>query len=186
MSSFAPEVGAAPPVGASPPPAHASLDHSQSRDTTSSGTRKSSLGFLKRSKSQEPVRKTSGKKLTKEQREAELRRQRESIPQQPPTLPTLDTQPQLKGFGGEDLRPDSVAILSNQAHTRNFSRNTPNYQNIAMPPMPSSSPAPSTEDPYARTESMTHRGRYSYASSAISTINSPRRVRRRKDPTPYK
>lgn len=33
---------------------------------------------------------------------------------------------------------------------------------------------------------MTHRGRYSYASSAISTINSPRRVRRRKDPTPFK
>jgi hypothetical protein len=41
-------------------------------------------------------------------------------------------------------------------------------------------------DPYARTESMTHRGRYSYASSAVSTINSPRRVRRRKDPTPFK
>ncbi|RKU45396.1 hypothetical protein DL546_004710 [Coniochaeta pulveracea] len=32
---------------------------------------------------------------------------------------------------------------------------------------------------------MTHRGRYSYASSAMSTINSPRRVRRRKDPTPF-
>ncbi|EMR72078.1 putative septin aspe protein [Eutypa lata UCREL1] len=32
---------------------------------------------------------------------------------------------------------------------------------------------------------MTHRGRYSYASSAISTINSPRKVRRRKDPTPF-
>jgi len=32
---------------------------------------------------------------------------------------------------------------------------------------------------------MAHRGRYSYASSAISTINSPRRVRRRKDPTPF-
>nr|AAL18019.2 Sep4a [Coccidioides posadasii]AAW68429.1 Sep4a [Coccidioides posadasii] len=32
---------------------------------------------------------------------------------------------------------------------------------------------------------MAHRGRYSYASSAVSTINSPRRVRRRKDPTPY-
>ena len=186
MSSFAPEVEAEPPVGASPPPAHAALDHSRSRDTDGSGTRKSSLGFLKRSKSQEPFRKTSGKKLTKEQREAELRRQRESIPQQPPTLPTLDTQPQLRGFNGEDLRPDSVAILSNQAHTRNFSRNTPNHQGFAMPPIPSSSPAPSSEDPYARTESMTHRGRYSYASSAISTINSPRRVRRRKDPTPYK
>ena len=41
-------------------------------------------------------------------------------------------------------------------------------------------------DPYGRTESMTHRGRYSYASSAASTVNSPRRVRRRKDPTSYK
>ncbi|KAB8356619.1 hypothetical protein FH972_024197 [Carpinus fangiana] len=40
-------------------------------------------------------------------------------------------------------------------------------------------------DPYARTESMTNRGRYSYASSAISNVNSPRRVRRRKDPTPF-
>ncbi|SPQ19698.1 d6ca6414-1f57-4269-afd7-85c6dd07724c [Thermothielavioides terrestris] len=40
-------------------------------------------------------------------------------------------------------------------------------------------------DPYAHTGSMAHRGRYSYASSAISTINSPRRVRRRKDPTPF-
>ena len=28
-------------------------------------------------------------------------------------------------------------------------------------------------------------GRYSYANSTVSTINSPRRVRRRKDPTPY-
>jgi hypothetical protein len=62
---------------------------------------------------------------------------------------------------------------------------------VPVPPMPSS---PSQQkngeyvDPYARTESMTHRGRYSYASSAISTsgINSPRRVRRRKDPTPFK
>ncbi|KAL2114739.1 hypothetical protein VUR80DRAFT_49 [Thermomyces stellatus] len=52
-----------------------------------------------------------------------------------------------------------------------------------MPPPPV--PATPAFDPYARTESMTHRGRYSYASSAVSTINSPRRVRRRKDPTPF-
>ena len=32
---------------------------------------------------------------------------------------------------------------------------------------------------------MTTGGRYSYATSIVSTINSPRRVRRRKDPTPY-
>ncbi|RMZ87612.1 hypothetical protein DV736_g5163, partial [Chaetothyriales sp. CBS 134916] len=40
-------------------------------------------------------------------------------------------------------------------------------------------------DPYARTESMTHRGRYSYAPSVVSTTSSPRRLRRRKDPTPF-
>ncbi|EOA81282.1 uncharacterized protein SETTUDRAFT_165795 [Exserohilum turcica Et28A] len=41
------------------------------------------------------------------------------------------------------------------------------------------------QDPYPRIESMTNRGRYSYASSHVSTVNSPRRVRRRKDPTPF-
>ncbi|KAL9114218.1 MAG: hypothetical protein Q9227_001640 [Pyrenula ochraceoflavens] len=53
-----------------------------------------------------------------------------------------------------------------------------------VPPVPGSPSGPEN-DPYARTESMTHRGRYSYASSAHSTVNNPRRVRRRKDPTPY-
>lgn len=49
------------------------------------------------------------------------------------------------------------------------------------------SQVPFTEDPYAKEGSMAHRGRYSYAGSATSsTINSPRRVRRRKDPTPFK
>lgn len=60
--------------------------------------------------------------------------------------------------------------------------------NVPIPPVPSNGGRNGDwVDPYARTESMTHRGRYSYASSAISaTINSPRRVRRRKDPTPFK
>lgn len=50
-----------------------------------------------------------------------------------------------------------------------------------------SSSVPFTEDPYAKEGSMAHRGRYSYASSAVSsTVPSPRRVRRRKDPTPFK
>jgi septin family protein len=57
---------------------------------------------------------------------------------------------------------------------------------VPIPPVPTSgSRNGDWVDPYARTESMTHRGRYSYASSAVSTINSPRRVRRRKDPTPF-
>ncbi|KAK3674382.1 hypothetical protein LTR78_005851 [Recurvomyces mirabilis] len=38
-----------------------------------------------------------------------------------------------------------------------------------------------------RGESMAHRGRYSYASdmAPVNAVNSPRRVRRRKDPTPF-
>ena len=42
------------------------------------------------------------------------------------------------------------------------------------------------EDPYSGVGSITNRGRYSYASSAVSTINSPRRLRKRKDPVPFK
>jgi hypothetical protein len=43
------------------------------------------------------------------------------------------------------------------------------------------------DHPYGdRTESMTHRGRFSYASSSVNAVNSPRRVRRRRDPTPFK
>jgi hypothetical protein len=42
-------------------------------------------------------------------------------------------------------------------------------------------------DPYEdRTQSITNRGRFSYASSHVNAVNSPRRVRRRKDPTPFK
>jgi len=49
-----------------------------------------------------------------------------------------------------------------------------------------SSSVPLTDDAHAKEGTMAHRGRYSYASSAVSTVNSPRRVRRRKDPTPFK
>jgi hypothetical protein len=44
-------------------------------------------------------------------------------------------------------------------------------------------------DSVSRTESMTHRGRFSYASNSTTNVNavhSPRRVRRKKDPTPFK
>lgn len=54
------------------------------------------------------------------------------------------------------------------------------------PPVPAVPAGYAATDAYARTESMTHRSRYSYANSMTSALNSPRRVRRRKDPTPYK
>ncbi|KAI5860749.1 hypothetical protein GGS23DRAFT_223760 [Durotheca rogersii] len=121
--------------------------------------------------------------------------QRETIPKSPPRLPALyngaQPPPPLQSFGG-DARPDSLAIVSGTAD-HSFHRQPPrasidpgrpSMSSFASPPVP---PVPNGAwvDPYARTESMTHRGRYSYASSAVSTINSPRRVRRRKDPTPF-
>lgn len=185
--------------GKSPSPEHTALP-STTENGNNQPPRRTSLGFLRRAKSTEPLgdRKASGgsrgKKLAKEQaREEEARRQREAaaVPKQAPRLPDFAPPPQLRTFGGDENRPDSVAIISNRAGRsapRGSTETSPSMsRNVPMPPMPGSSGQKSEYvDPYARTESMTHRGRYSYASSAVSTINSPRRVRRRKDPTPYK
>jgi hypothetical protein len=121
-------------------------------------------------------RKPSASKSKKKQAmEEELRRQREaSMPKQPPRLPDLSPTPVLETFGGDE-RVDSLAALSSPSNPHQIPSRS------AM-----STPVANDYDPYARTESMTHRGRFSYASSAVSTVNSPRRLRRRKDPTPYK
>lgn len=140
----------------------------------------SSLNFLRRSRSTEPVgdRIFSGsknKKISKAQALEEERRQKEAMPKEAPRLPDLSPTPRLETFGGDE-RPDSIAMFSSQTASQN-----------SGPATTISSPVSSVyPDPYARTESMTHRGRYSYASSAVSTSNNPRRLRRRKDPTPYK
>ncbi|KAL8380675.1 hypothetical protein RB595_005109 [Gaeumannomyces hyphopodioides] len=154
--------------------------------------RRSSLGMLlRRSKSGD----LKGKKA--QAREAELQRQRDaSIPKSPPRLPVLYNgapAPELQTFGGDALRPDSIAIVSGHASSMADSQSMlsrPSYDpgprsavNVPVPVPPI--PHGAWVDPYARTESMTHRGRYSYASSAVSTVNNPRRVRRRKDPTPF-
>ncbi|KAF2009337.1 hypothetical protein BU24DRAFT_326090, partial [Aaosphaeria arxii CBS 175.79] len=165
------------------------------------GPRRSSFNFLRRKSSSENrngQRSTSGGKMSKKQKalaqEEALRRQREAamLPKQPPQLPSHSPLPQINTFGGEDARPDSVAIISNKAgnYNPNFSRPSVEQSRApttgtSMPPIPGSSSSYMDFDPYPRTESMAHRGRYSYASSAVSTVNSPRRVRRRKDPTPF-
>ncbi|TPX14448.1 uncharacterized protein E0L32_005412 [Thyridium curvatum] len=146
--------------------------------------RRSSLGMLlRRSKSGE-LRGKKGQAL----REQELQRQRDaSIPKNPPRLPVLYNgapAPNFQSSFGGDIRPDSLDVPP-----EHYSHSTPrpsmepgrSVVSVPVPPIPHGG----AWDPYARTESMTHRGRYSYASSAISTINSPRRVRRRKDPTPF-
>ena len=144
--------------------------------------RRSSLGMLlRRSKSSDLKRQQAAKEL-------ELQRQREAVPKSPPRLPVLYNgapAPQL-GLGGEN-RPDSLAILSGHAEHMSGPSPRPSMEpsrsaiSVPPPPIPNGG-----FDPYAGAGSMAHRGRYSYASSAVSTINSPRRVRRRKDPTPFK
>jgi septin family protein len=137
--------------------------------------RRSSFGMLlRRSKSGE-----FGSKGKKAQalREAELERQR-AASRIPPKLPEFArTTEQLSKSFGPELRPDSRTGDDMNGHARKEPAYT--LSKVPVPPIPNNG-----FDPYARTESMTHRGRYSYASSAVSTINSPRRVRRRKDPTP--
>lgn len=136
------------------------------------------------------LRRSKSGDLRKQQaaREAELQRQRDAVSKSPPRLPQLyNGAAPSQLFAGED-RPDSLAIVSGKnLHPQSSSTPRvsmePAYSVVSVPPP---IPTGAWVDPYARTESMTHRGRYSYASSAISTINSPRRVRRRKDPTPFK
>lgn len=178
-------------------------------DQQPGGPRRTSFSFL-RKKSSADSRTTSrsasgsGAKMSKKQKalaqEEALRKQREAamLPKQPPRLPTHSALPQIETFGGEGYRPDSVAIVSNRVgnYSHNFSRPSGDYSSsksaMASSQSGAAAVAPPTAssymdfDPYPRTESMTHRGRYSYASSQISTVNSPRRVRRRKDPTPFK
>lgn len=165
--------------------------------------RRTSFNFLRRGKSMERVRSgrsVSGGKLSKKQivqsKEQDLlQQQREAANIPKPMLPDIARAPKLQTFGGEDARPDSVAIVSNKMDGYSTGRSLPSGvvdmtrsnvpYNIPLPPMPGNKKGDYV-DPYARTESMTHRGRNSYASSGVSTINSPRRVRRRKDPTPFK
>ncbi|KAF2275078.1 uncharacterized protein EI97DRAFT_380249 [Westerdykella ornata] len=136
--------------------------------------------------------------MSKKQRalaqEEALRKQREAamLPKQPPRLPSHSPLPQIDNFGGDDGRPDSIAIISNKAgaypYLHNPSRPSMDNSmgsNSQATGLPGAAPSYMDFDPYPRTESMTNRGRYSYASSAISSVNSPRRVRRRKDPTPF-
>ncbi|KAF9734959.1 hypothetical protein PMIN06_012357 [Paraphaeosphaeria minitans] len=199
----APTKEGSPDTTASPQPAvHSGNGNGNGNGDAQNGPRRTSFNFLRRKSSSEiRGRSVSGGKMGKKQKalaqEDALRRQREAAMRQPPPrLPNHSPLPQIDHFGGDDARPDSIAIVSNRAgsSSHNFSRPSMD-QNMApssntnppAPSMPSASPAYMGFDPYPRTESMTHRGRYSYASSAVSTIgvNSPRRVRRRKDPTPF-
>lgn len=150
--------------------------------------RRTSFGMLLRRSKSGDLGSKGGKKA-QALREAELERQRQAsaASRVAPKLPEFaGNSEQLSKSFSPELQSDEPSNIADVAGgrpsiepPRSFPPNT-----ATRPPVP---PLPNNGfDPYARTESMTHRGRYSYASSAISTINSPRRVRRRKDPTPFK
>jgi hypothetical protein len=181
----------APSSSPAPPP----QDRQPSADLASKPdpNRRSSFNFLRRQKSNETS--SRGSMLSKRNKGHQYPPQ-QSVPRVPPQLPNPAPLPTMDGFIGDAARGASgirygAPGASYAAVSPLYQSSSPPSYDVPVPPMPSSpSHLKNGEyvDPYARTESMTHRGRYSYASSAISTtgINSPRRVRRRKDPTPFK
>lgn len=159
------------------PPLPANVRHS-----TSHPPRRSSLGgFLRRSKSGDPVR-----------------RNMPIVAKAAPKLPDLWVNGSGAHNGLLKETRDSVAIFS--GHTDHpplpsssgssvpSAGNMPGRRSTDSPggQYVKTSSVPLTQDPYANVGSMTNRGRYSYASSAVSTTHAPRRIRRRKDPTPFK
>lgn len=157
--------------------------------------RRSSLGLLlRRSKSTELGSKGSKKQqaLAREQELERQRREAAAIPKSPPRLPDLynGSAPPPLPYNDREDRAESTGNMAARSNYQGRGSIEPGRSasgTVPIPPIPSSGGRNGDwVDPYARTESMTHRGRYSYASSAVSTINSPRRVRRRKDPTPFK
>lgn len=159
--------------------------------------RRTSLGFLRRSKSGDTLsrRSTSGSKIVKRQQAAlqqqeVFRRQQEAAAaasETVPALPVLESPPPINTFGGENGTPSPPRQGNNvpKIPSITYSKGFPYTDPPSAPPSVPIPPIPDTDN-RGRSESMTHRGRYSYASSMVSTVNGPRRVRRRKDPTPYK
>ena len=152
--------------------------------------KRSSLAFLRRSKSGDTVRGT------------QLRPIVPNIPQQPPKIPDLwngisPPQP-LRSFGGSNAdNTDSEDIVAGlgipgmspgrRSTDTGISgaSSAPGGYYIPVKSSGKDSVATTADDPLIAVASMANRGRYGFA-SAGSTVNSPRRVRRRKDPTPFK
>lgn len=189
---------------------------SNKQPETQTRPRRGSFSFLRRSKSREGSivqRSASGNKIvrrTKSLTKEEIARRNLQMPpslpsyHQLPSLNVAETPLQPSGHTTNNSNniihatqyPPSTASSTvpasrsgyrpNAFYQRHLMAERSASQNIPVPPIPDSS-ASSFTDGIGRHESMTNRGRYSYANSTTSPgINSPRRVRRRKDPTPFK
>jgi len=176
-----------------------------SRQTESKSRRRPSFSFLHRSKSVEktlnPKRSFSGggggklvKRTTREVRERE--QEQERVPDMPPVIPfpTSSSATLLPVGGNGRHSPDSMGrsgfpTTASGLGTSNAVEMVarPKMYGVPIPPVPASGGdgGGGGEDGFGRRESMAHRGRYSYASSFASTVNSPRRVRRRREPVAF-
>ena len=147
----------------------------------------------------------------------ELLRQKQAslIPKQPPQIPSPAAIPVIEGFGaGEHL--DSFDMFNGGTQEPHNQQQKPVVYNFSRPGVVARSSSNNSLNAashhhlysgqsfctnttvavkntdhgiiqYAREESMTNRGRESYAPQALGDhVNSPRRVRRRKHPTPFK
>ena len=180
-----------PPV----PPVPATRIAQAHQQAASSGNRKTS------GEGRNMLRKTSRMRAREEQERVEHERQ-ERLRAPPPKLPSHNPLPGIATFGGEDVNTTTVASngRSNFSRPGNAFAMPGNKYNSSSSPayavrpsqQPSSSPPSRANGEYVsdsveRSESMTNRGRYSYASSTVPVnTSSPRRIRRRKDPTPLK
>lgn len=177
-------------------------DFSTATDSPRSISRGRSFSFLRRTSSKDgfvPTRSTSlGRKLV---RRRTSRDQARPVDPNPPRIPSMI----LSDLPSTPSQNDTPYNGYTQPRPLNYSRTSPaavysrrnmdsySGRSVPVPPIPESAP-PTTAykndqgyDPHARTESMTNRGRFSYASSiAAHHSDSPRRLRRRKDPTPFK
>ena len=184
-----------PPVPAVPATriaqAHQAAASSQNggRTSTSSNRKTSTEGRSMLRKSSKLA------KAQEQERQEQERLARQRAP--PPRLPSHNPLPGIDSFGGDEARQGNPTNFSrpgaNNMPSSNYNNNSSSSPAYAVRGA-QSSPAGNTNGEYVdgssvvdRHESMTHRGRYSYASSTVPVnMSSPRRIRRRKDPTPFK
>ncbi|KKA27906.1 hypothetical protein TD95_004201 [Thielaviopsis punctulata] len=144
-------------------------------------SRQSFSMLLRRSKSSE----LKGKKAREIQEQLQ---KQHAIPKMPPKLPEFNKEGEQlsQAFGSDQLsEAPSITPGPREPYSDRPSMD-PGHGYIATSPPPPPIPAAvASVDPYARTESMTNRGRYSYASTTTTPLSNPRRLRRRKDPTPF-
>lgn len=158
---------------------------------SSDGSINSSSIFRARSRDGKAERNMLRKQSKLKQQQEELERQRraaEAATRPAPRLPETERLPYIESFGGDAPAniPGGAANFSRPSAASNSSYTR---TSATSPPVANANGGDYYEPSGERSSSMTNRGRYSYASSTAQVggnVNSPRRVRRRKDPTPFK